>query len=134
MAFNPYFQVLDPSRYFDPVAERSLGRSVDLCARPLIMGRDRCEELGDAIPSWDDVRSPFKGTRRFVDINSNRVNNAGGPTVWYTDPLGRDGRTEPFSGSIRQWVAKRDNTAFDLRGPVIGRDRDYDAAGVHAPN
>ena len=77
---------------------------------------------------------PFKGTRRFVDVNSNRVSNLDGPSVWYTDSLGQNGRTEPFPGSIRQWIAVRDNSSFDLSGGVIGRDRDYDARGVHAPN
>ncbi len=134
VSFNPYFQVLDPSRYFDPAAERSLARPVDLCGLPAVAGRDRCAVLGDTLVAWDHVLSPFKGTRRFVDINSNRVSNEGGPVLWYTDPLGRNGSPEPFPGAIRQWVADRDNTAFDLRGPVIGRDRDYDARGVHAPN
>ena len=107
---------------------------MDLCGLPAVAGRDRCAVLGDTLVAWDDVLSPVKGTRRFVDINSNRVSNEGGPTLWYTDPLGRNGSPEPFPGAIRQWVADRDNTAFDLRGPVIGRDRDYDARGVHAPN
>lgn len=134
VSFNPYFQVMDPSRFFDPAAERSMGRPVDLCALPLIMGRDRCEELGETVVAWDDVRSPFKGTRRFVDVNGNRVNNEGGPNVWYTDPLGNNGSPDPFPGSIRQWVASRNNEGLDLHGAVMGKDRDYDAEGVHAPN
>jgi hypothetical protein len=69
-----------------------------------------------------------------VDINSNNIRNADGPNVWYTDPLGRNGQAEPFPGSIRQWVANRDNEGLNLRGPVIGRNRSYDAPGVHAPN
>jgi hypothetical protein len=69
-----------------------------------------------------------------VDINSNNIRNGNGPTVWYTDPLGRRGRTEPFPGSLRQWIARRDNSGLDLHGPVIGKHRGYDGAGVHAPN
>lgn len=135
VSFNPYFQVMDPSRYFDPAAERSMARPVDLCALPALAGRDRCEDIEGMLDvTWDDVRSPFKGTRRFVDINSNRVSNADGPTIWYTDPLGRNGQTEPFTGSIRQWIAAHDNNGLDLRGVIMGRDRDYDAEGVHAPN
>ena len=69
-----------------------------------------------------------------MDVNSNRVTNADGPNIWYTDALGRNARTEPFPGSIRQWVASRDNEGLRISGPVIGRSRDYDAPGVRAPN
>jgi hypothetical protein len=62
------------------------------------------------------------------------VSNPDGPSIWYTDALGRNGRTEPFPGSIRQWVARRDNGGIDLHGPSIGRNRSYDAVGVRAPN
>ena len=133
-SFNPYYQVIDPSRYFDPALERSMGRPIDLCYDASVAGRDRCEGLPAEVVGWDDPRSPFKGVRRFVDVNGNRVKNADGPEVWYTDPLGRNGRMEPFPGSIRQWIARHDNTGLDLHGLVMGRDRDYDAPGVRAPN
>jgi hypothetical protein len=111
-----------------------MGRPVDLCYHPMVAQRDRCEGTPAAAISWDDPRSPFKGVRRFVDVNGNNIRNADGPEVWYTDPMGRTGRTTPFPGSIRQWVAKRDNSGLDLHGAVMGRDRDYDAPGVRAPN
>jgi hypothetical protein len=132
-SFNPYFQVEDPSRFFDAGAG-SMGRPIDLCYVASVQGRDRFEGLPLEPVSWNDPRSPFKGVRRFVDVNGNRVNNPDGPSIWYTDSLGRRGRTEPFPGSIRQWVAVRDNSGIDLHGPVIGRNRDYNAVGVHAPN
>ena len=134
VSFNPYFQVFDPSRFFDASAERSMARPVDLCTLPELLGEDRCEGVPPEGLSWDDPRSPFKGVRRFVDINSNRVRNEAGPNIWYTDSLGRNGSTEPFPGAIRQWVAMRDNSGIDLRAGNIGRDRSYDAPGVHAPN
>ena len=62
------------------------------------------------------------------------MRNADGPNVWYTDALGRNGRTEPFPGAIRQWVASRDNQGLDISGGLIGKDRSYDAPGVRAPN
>lgn len=133
-SFNPYYQVIDPSRYYDAALERALGRPIDLCYEPDVVGRDRCEGLPAEVVSWDDPRSPFKGVRRFVDVNANNVRNADGPEIWYTDPLGRNGRTEPFAGSIRQWVAVHDNSGLDLHGAVMGRNRDYDAPGVRAPN
>ncbi len=132
VSFNPYFQVKDPSRFFDPALERSLGRPVDLCDQIVTSNRDRCEGVAPGT-AWDSPNSPFKGVRRFVDINSNNIRNADGPTVWYTDPLGLNGQTEPFPGSIPQWVAIRDNAGLDLHGPVIG-NRSYDAPGVRAPN
>lgn len=133
-SFNPYYQVLDPSRFFSPTLERSMGRPVDLCYTPTTRGIDRCEGMPIEVVAWDDPRSPFRGARRFVDVNSNNVRNADGPHVWYTDPLGRNGRTEPFPGSIRQWIGKHDNSGLDLHGIPMGRDRDYADPGVRAPN
>jgi hypothetical protein len=69
-----------------------------------------------------------------VDVNANNIRNADGPEVWYTDPFGRNGSVTPFAGSIRQWVARRDNSGLNLHGGVMGRDRSYDAPGVRAPN
>lgn len=134
VSFNPYFQVRDPSRFFDPSLPSSLGRPIDLCYQPGVQGEDRCRDLPATPVAWNDPRSPFKGVRRFVDVNGNRVSNPDGPNIWYTDALGRNGRTEPFPGAIRQWVAVRDNTGIDLHGPAIGQNRSYDATGVHAPN
>jgi hypothetical protein len=111
-----------------------MARPIDLCYVAGVQGEDRCEALGADTVAWDDARSPFKGVRRFVDVNGNNIRNGDGPNVWYTDSFGRNGRTEPFPGSIRQWIATRDNAGIDLHGPVIGRSRDYDAPGVHAPN
>jgi len=133
VSFDPYYQVRNPSRYFDPSLERKMGRPVDFCAMAGVAGRDRCEGVPASGVAWDSPDSPFKGTRRFVDINGNNVRNADGPNVWYTDPLGRRGQTQPFPGSLRQWVAKRDNSGLDLHGPVM-KERNYDAPGVRAPN
>jgi hypothetical protein len=133
-SFNPYFQVMDPSRFYDGSAPNGMGRPIELCYLAELQGEDRCEAVGTDSVSWDSPSSPFKGVRRFVDVNSNRVDNPDGPNVWYTDALGRNGSTEPFPGSIRQWVAQRDNEGLSISGPVIGRDRSYDAPGVRAPN
>jgi hypothetical protein len=133
-SFNPYFQVLDPSRFFSPGAERNMARTVDLCFLPDVRAQGGpCEEVARFNTlAWDDPRSPFKGVKRFVDINGNQVNNEGGGTRWYTDPLGKEGRPLPFRGSLIQWVAPR-SSGYDLHGPPIGQNRNYDARGVHAP-
>ena len=139
---HPYFQVMHPSRFFDPAQPDNVGRPIAVCYETLEDGRRArdglCEiSTGDGtIPdvTFSDPRSRFNGVRRFVDINDNRISNADGPEVWYTDPFGRNGRREPFPGSIRQFIAQVDNTGREMRGPVIGRDRDYGAPGVRAPN
>jgi len=57
--------------------------------------------------SFDDPRSAFNGVRRSFDINSNRVSNAEEPEIWYSDPLGRNAQTQPFPGSIRQFIVRK---------------------------
>jgi hypothetical protein len=133
-SFNPYFQVLFPSRFFDPSAPDGVGRPIDVCYEVTLSG-ERVQ--GDACSlAFDDPRSVFDGARRFVDVNSLRISNADGPEVWYTDPYGENGRTEPFPGSIRQFIASVENErATQPSGPAIGRDRDYgEGTDVHAPN
>jgi hypothetical protein len=48
---------------------------------------------------FDDPASAFNGSGHFADINSNLLSNSDGPEVWYTDAVGRKGRTTPFAGS-----------------------------------
>jgi hypothetical protein len=85
--------------------------------------------------TFDSVGSAFNGAGHFVDINANQLSNGDGPEVWYTDAFGRNGKTEPFAGSIRQRLAKMDNNVgVDAVGPVIGNNRNYAGPGVHAPN
>lgn len=135
---DAYFQVNFPSRFYDPSMPDGVGRPLELCVTPF-NGRQARGGPCDALNGLQGVRfdspsSPFNGAKRFVDINANRINNASGPDVWYTDPFGRNGRTEPFPGSIRQVIAKVDNTGLNLHGPVIGKSRDYGGPGVRAPN
>ncbi len=65
-----------------------------------------------------------------------RIRNDEGPDIWYTDPLGLNAQTTSVPGSIRQWIAKLDNTrgGADLHGPRIGKERNHAAASVHPPN
>lgn len=141
---NPYFQVRMPSRYHDPALTDLTGRPVDVCYEVTADGRrargGACESAtGDGTVTdltYDDPRSPFNGARRFVDINDNDISNDRGPEIWYTDPFGRRGRTQPFAGSIRQFIARLDNDRGGLRssGPAIGDRRNYGGSTVHAPN
>jgi hypothetical protein len=140
---NPYYQVFYPSRFYDPALPNFTGRVVDMCFTT--------EANGDRAHGWlcdqatangtltsmafDDPRSPFNGVQRQVDINGNRLDNADGPEVWYTDPFGSNGKTDAFLGSVRQVVGRIDNSdGFRFDGPTLGGDRDYGGQGVHAPN
>ncbi len=139
---GPYFNVFNPARYYDPSAPDLVGNAVDLCYEVLPDGRrargGRCEDLvvdtTVARVPWNDPRSPFDGAHRDVDINSIRISNRDGPNVWYTDAWGRNGRTEPFPNSLRQFIATMNNEVVTPSGPSIGRNRPYSGMGVHAPN
>jgi hypothetical protein len=141
--FNPYFQVGLPSRYHDPAQENAVGRPIAACYETLPNGyRAVGEPCATSTAGWtlldltfDDPRSVFDGARRTVDINYNEIRNEDGPEVWYTDPFGRNGRPDPFPGSVRQWVAKMNNDrGIGMGGPRLGDDRYYGGAQVHAPN
>ncbi len=141
---NPYFQAFLPSRFYDPSAPNVTGRPIDVCYWVGPNGeRARggpCESstANGTVPgvTFNDPRSAFDGARRQFDINSTVISNREGPTVWYTDPYGRHGRTEPFPGSVRQYIAQIDNDLNNIfpSGPGIGRNRPYTGQGVHSPN
>ncbi len=138
-SFDPYFQVVSPSRYHDPAQPGLVGRPIDLCFLPAARARGgACQTSirsgATAGMSYDDPRSAFNGVERIVDINSIRIANSDGPKVWYTNPFGRGGKTEPFPGSVRQTLSKADNSALRIAGPGIGRGRYYGGPRTHAPN
>ncbi len=138
-SFDPYFQVVSPSRYYDPALPSLVGRPLDACFLPAARARGgACQESirngAVAGTTYDDPRSAFNGVERFVDVNTFRISNADGPVVWYTNPFGRGGKTEPFPGSVRQALSKVDNSGLAISGPSIGRHRDYGGLRTHAPN
>ena len=141
-SFDPYFQVLFPSRFYDASKTEGVGRPIEVCYETTAFGErargGECEEStrGGALLglTYNDPRSAFNGVLRFMDVNGNRIDNDDGPNVWYTDPYGRKARTTPFPGSIKQWIARIDNGGREGQGPVIGRERNYGGTGVHAPN
>jgi len=141
--FNPYFQVFLPSRYFEPGLPGQVGRPIEACL-PGTLFAGAFTTAGACGPStangthpsitWDHPHSPFNGVHRLVDVNQNRITNRDGPETWHTDPFGRNGRSEPFPGSIRQFIAAVDNSGRAGHGPQIGRRREYGGPGVRAPN
>lgn len=143
VSFNPYFNVNLPSRFHDPADPDLVGRPIDVCYEVMADGRaarggpcdDSTGEGTVAGVTYDDPRSLFNGVARDMDINNITVSNLDGPEVWYTDPYGKNARTEPFPGSIRQFIARVESPIeVGNNGPVIGRNRDYGGPGVHAPN
>jgi len=141
---NPYFQVFLPSRFYDPASVNVVGRPIDVCYEVTPSGAraqgEECDQSTGAGTisgvTFDDPRSVFNGVERVVDINDNVIDNAQGPVFWFTDPFGKNGRTEAFPGSIRQFIAALDNTrgGLNVSGPTLGRNRDYGGPRVHAPN
>ena len=139
-SFDPYFQVQFASRFYDPSMPDNTGRPILLCygvnglKAQGSMCRDATANGQIQGVAYDDPRSPFNGVLRFIDVNSNRINNADGAEFWYSDPMGKHAQKTPFPGSIRQYIAAIDNGGRVGGGPVLGRDRNYGGAGVHAPN
>jgi hypothetical protein len=140
---NAYFQVIEPSRFYDPDLADLVGRPIDYCYQvgpsgEHINGGPCAESTAEGTVldiMYYDPRSAFDGADRFVDVNANDVDNADGPEIWYTDPFGHNAQTEPFPGSIRQFIAAMSNDrGLGTSGPNIGRDRDYGGNGVHSPN
>lgn len=140
LSFNiaPLFYVLNPSRYYDASKPNRLARQVDLCYEENIRG-DYCDQVrritqqtGQRV-TWDDPRSPFKGTLREFRPGTFMVRNTG-PTTVYTDVYGRNVSTTPFPGSIKQYFSG-DTSGVQLY--LRGATRDYGANpadGVRAPN
>jgi hypothetical protein len=141
-SFDPYYQVNMPSRFYDPGIPGITGLTINLCYETEANG-DRAHASACTTATANgtltglvqtDPRSPFNGVSRFVDINGNRVDNADGGEVIYTDPFGKHGKSSPFPGSIRQFVSRTNNSAVPFHGPRIGDGRNYGGPGVHAPN
>ena len=139
--FDPYFHVHLPSRFHDPAATGILGRPMDACYEDVAGQHARggyCDQAtaGGTVTGirFDSPLSPFNGVSRALTINANRVANAAGPEVWYTDALGRGARPDAFKGSIRQRLSVGAGTVGFSIGPSVGGGRDYGADGVKPPN
>lgn len=141
--FDPHFAVFAPSRFFDGNRSDLTGRSLAACYEKDSNGDQAHGGACDASTSngqvqdvtWDDPRSQLNGLTREVYFNQTVINNAAGPKVWYTDPFGGHASPSPFPGSVKQFLAKVDNTRpFPLESQAFGADRNYGGNGVHAPN
>lgn len=157
---NVLFDVNDAARYYypddlkaqrgynNPAAGPRRGFAMDLCYDTSLPGRryrggpcDTATKYGTILDiTWDDPRSGFRGLNRGMYFMPARVQNAGGPEVWYADPFGRQARTMPFPGSIRHVVSAVSVHYSDLIGgrpldPRVAMRVHTDGGDtVHAPN
>lgn len=148
--FDPHFAVFTPSRYFlpghvDPLTGQidNMGRTIDLCFETEANGDKAYGGECNAATnygqiksmSYDDPRSPFNGVHREMYFNQTWINNVGGPSIWYTDPLGNNAGNSPFTGSIKQYLEPINNyNKVTLQSNALGKTRSYGGNGVHAPN
>jgi hypothetical protein len=146
MSFSagPYFQVNNPSRYFDPTSANKVSRPLDLCFKRGDLewrGDETCDAVRKQAPqgglAYTDPRSPFNGAERDVHMNGLSIHNAGGPTKWYSDVFGENLQTSPDTSKgiiLEQFIGSVDNTPGGKRfdGPTLSGD--YNHEGVHAPN
>lgn len=141
-SINLLFDVEEAVRYYDPAKTDGLAYFVDLCYEVEPNG-DRfrggaCSGIPPGV-KFDDPRSPFKGLHRGLYLKPGNLDNLAGPSVWYTDPYGKNAQTTPFAGSIKQFI-RQEQINYDLkfkgtiRPEVIDRYHDSGSGTVHAPN
>ena len=137
--YEPWFAVRNPSRYFRP--GQPIGRPLDAAWEPdtgtgTVNAQPWLTPAAEGPYDAYDPRSPFNGAQRDFYLQATTVQNDGGPTRWYTDPMGGNASTEPFPGAICQIVSANDNADQPtLRRRLFGRQIDYgNGNGVHAPN
>jgi hypothetical protein len=62
------------------------------------------------------------------------VTNATGRQLYWTDPYGGNASTTPFAGGVCQLISPTENGSQKTTAQVFGRNKSFDAEGVHAPN
>ncbi|MDA0162378.1 hypothetical protein OM076_19050 [Solirubrobacter ginsenosidimutans] len=135
--FDSGFGVFNPSRYAN--ADNSISRTLPLCRETAADG-DRADGVDCTnanllgVTAFDDPRSPFDGTRRDLYLAGTTVTNTGGNRRYWTDPYGGNASTTPFAGGVCQLVSSTGNPGQKTSGQVFGRNKSFDADGVHAPN
>lgn len=138
------FDLGDSIRYYYPGNPNNLGYMLDVCYETESNG-DRshggqCSGVREANPkiTWDDPRSPFRGVvARGTYFKPGNVDNASGPTTWYTDPYGRNARTTPLPGYVKQYIPQRKVIYSQVLGGVVQPEvvqRSHSHPSVHAPN
>jgi len=102
------WDVLDPVRFIDPNSSTGIGYNSVQCAPggafDSIQSIGGCSSRSQNIP-WDSPQSGFRGLKRTAYFGRNRVSNPGGAQIWWTDPLGGNAVTVPFSSGLKQKIS-----------------------------
>lgn len=141
---NFYFNVTNPSRFYDASSSTKINRTVDLCYVPdhPLSKTPLCQETlaaGSRV-AWDDPRSPYRGTVHANTHFSGLYFGNSSSSVVYTDAYGRNTRTSPSSSqgiTIKQIVPVQ-GFKYRVDGQASAfANVDYSASGkngVRAPN
>jgi hypothetical protein len=145
------WDVLDPVRFIDPNTASGFSYNSLQCAPggafdgiTFIGG---CASRSKNIP-WDSPQSGFRGLKRTTYFGRNRVSNAGGPQIWWTDPLGGNAAAVEFASGLKQKISpveadiqkvqSRVQQLFGannfLNDRAIQRQFNDGGGTVHAPN
>lgn len=135
--FDPWFGVRNPSR----VAEVE-GTVASAIATVSFAGEQTNSYPWagvDGSLEQNALESPFNGAERDFYLQNTTVDLDGGSMagVFYTDPYGENPSSEPFPGSVAQYVNAADNTdlaAIERWNSGFSTDYGSEAESVHAPN
>ena len=145
---NLLFDVEDSIRYYwpghasDGTTVDNLGHFQDLCTENFNGRTFRggvCDQ-GTRSAAWNSPQAGFKDLNRGVYFKPGVTHNAGGSSVWYTDPFGNHAQTTPFPGSIKQGPISLDTLNYAQKAGgfesanVINKYHDSGSGTVHAPN
>lgn len=102
------WDVLDPVRFIDPNSPSGYSYNSLQCAPGGAFDGIRyiggCEPRNQNRP-WDSPQSGFRGLKRTTYFGRNRISNSGGSEIWWTDPLGGNAVTTPFSSGLKQRIS-----------------------------
>jgi hypothetical protein len=140
------WDVLDPVRYVDPSSPTGIGYNQDRCNQGLPYSGN-CDR-GVKGAAWNSPQAAFKGLHRTAYFGRNRVSNAGGPEIWWTDPLGSNASSTMFTSGLKQRISSVEadiqsvqyriqqlyGSSNFLNDRALQREFDDGGNTVHAPN
>jgi hypothetical protein len=145
------WDVLDPIRFVDPNSLTGFSYNADNCAKGGIF--DKIQYIGGCNSrttnvAWDSPQSGFKGIKRTAYFGRNRVSNAGGAQIWWTDPLGSNAVSTQFSSGLKQKISSVEADIQKVQSRVqqlfgsnnflndraIQRSFSFGTNTIHAPN
>lgn len=138
------WDVLDPIRFIDPNSSSGYSYNSLQCGNGGLLYRRTllCETSTGNYGNtpWDSPKSRFRGLKRTTYFGRNRVSNAGGAEVWWTDPLGGNAVTSPFASGLKQRFSSVEanicklSVCSTLNDRAIQRQFNDGGGTVHAPN